>query len=309
MNSLKSISFPCIIAPTSFHYLAHSEHGELATVRAAVACSTIMCVSTGASTRLEIIADEHHKQIKENYPQSASELWFQLYVFKNRKLTQKLIERAEKSGYTAIVLTVDTCVIGNRECDIRNKFLLPDGIRAENLVDDADDSEKDYRKLAFDPALSWNDIPWIRSITNLPIILKGILHPDDARLAMKYHIKGIIVSNHGGRQLDTSQSTIDALPDIVSAIQTGSDRQMDIYLDGGIRRGTDIIKATALGAKAVLIGRPILWGLAVNGEDGVRHVLEILKNEFRLAMMLCGCMNLDDVRRKNLLVMHNKSKL
>ncbi|CAF4015643.1 unnamed protein product [Rotaria sp. Silwood2] len=305
-----TISFPCIIAPTSLHRLANTEHGELATVRAAVASSTIMCVSTGASTSMELIADEHRRYIKEKYPQSYSQLWYQLYVTKNRQFSKKLLERAERCGYTALVLTVDVCEIGNRECDIHNHFSLPDGIHAENIRDEDNTIAKTYRQLQIDPSLSWKDLDWIRSITSLPVILKGIMHPDDAREAVRYDVQGIIVSNHGGRQLDTCQSTIDALPAIMAAI-TDSNCQMDVYIDGGIRRGTDILKALALGARAVLIGRPVLWGLAVDGEQGVTNVLTILKQEFRVAMMLCGCQNVEDIRKNNLLVMNdnNRSKL
>ncbi|CAF1068727.1 unnamed protein product [Rotaria sordida] len=311
LNSTTTIPFPCIIAPTAFHRLANSEHGELATVRAAVACSTIMCVSTVATTRMELIADEYRRQIKDNYPDSHSQLWYQLYVFTNRQYSQNLIKRAEKCGYKALVITVDACELGNRELDIHNNFSLPDGIRAENLIDDNNILAFDYPNVPYDSSLSWKDLNWIRSITSLPIILKGIIHPDDAREAVKHGVQGIIVSNHGGRQLDTCQSTIDALPDIVKAV-AGSSHQIDIYVDGGIRRGTDILKSIALGAKAVLIGRPVLWGLAVDGEQGVRNVLEILKREFRVAMMLCGCQTIDDIRNNNLLVMNknnNRSKL
>jgi len=312
LNSPCRISFPCIIAPTSFHRLANIEHGELATVRSAVACSTIMCVSHMSSTRMELIADEYRKQIKENYPKSNSQLWYQLYIFKNRQYSQMFIQRAEKCGYKALVITVDAPQIGNRECDIRNQFSLPDGIQAESLLDNNYNSEKNYSKIPYDSlydlSFSWKDIQWIRSITSLPIILKGILHPDDALQAIKHDVQGIIVSNHGGRQLDTSLSTIEALPDIIKVMKT-QNHQIDVYVDGGIRRGTDILKAIALGAKAVLIGRPILWGLAVDGEQGVTNVLQILKNEFRLAMILSGCLTVEDITKNNLLFMHNNSKL
>ncbi|CAF3636927.1 unnamed protein product [Rotaria socialis] len=310
LNSSVTISFPCIIAPTAVHCLANREHGELATVRAAVTHSTIMCISTLASTSMESIAEEHRRQIKEHYPQSYSQLWYQLYVFKNRQLTQQLIERAERCGYKAVVITVDLCVLGNRECDIHNDFALPDGIRAENLIDDTDDNAF---KWAYDSSLSWKDLGWIRSITRLPLIVKGILHPDDAREAVRHGVQGIVVSNHGGRQLDTSQSAIEALPDIIRAVRSEAKNcEMDVYIDGGIRRGTDILKALALGAKAVLVGRPILWGLAVDGEKGVNNVLQILKNEFQTAMMLSGCQTIEDISKNDILVMNgnkNESKL
>jgi isopentenyl diphosphate isomerase/L-lactate dehydrogenase-like FMN-dependent dehydrogenase len=312
LDSTTTISFPCIIAPTALHRLANKEYGELATIRAAVACSTIMCVSTAASTRMEVIAEEHRQQIKENYPRSTSQLWYQLYVLQNRQYSQRLIERAEKCGYKALVITVDHCELGNRECDVHNNFSLPVGIQAENLIDDdSSDFAKTYRNTAIDASLSWKDLDWIRSITSLPLIMKGIMHPDDAREAVRHGVQGIVVSNHGGRQLDTCQSTIDALPDIINAVND-ENHPIDVYMDGGVRRGTDILKAVAMGAKAVLIGRPVLWGLAVDGAEGVRNVLEILKKEFRLAMMLCGCQTVEDIRKNNLLVMNdntNRSKL
>ncbi|CAF4184410.1 unnamed protein product, partial [Adineta steineri] len=235
---------------------------------------------------------------------------YQLYVLKNRQHSQKLIERAEKCGYKALVLTVDHCHLGNRECDVRNNFSLPNGIQTENLIDDHDyDGEfaKAYRNtVPIDSSLSWKDLQWIQSITSLPLIIKGIIHPDDAREAIKQGIQGIIVSNHGGRQLDACLSTIDALPDIMNAI--GNEKhKIDVYIDGGIRRGTDILKAVALGAKAVLIGRPILWGLAVNGAQGAQNVLEILKKEFQLAMMLCGCRTIEDIIKNDLVVMNNRN--
>ncbi|CAF1376159.1 unnamed protein product [Adineta ricciae] len=304
LNSTATLPFPCIMAPTALHRLAHEEHGELATVRAAVACSIIMCVSTISSTRMELIADEHRRYIRERYPQSSSQLWYQLYVFQDREITQKLIKRAETSGYKALVLTVDTCIIGNRESSVHNKFSLPNGVRVENLVDERVELAKKYQELPRDASLSWKDLDWIRSITSLPIILKGILHPDDACQAVKFGIKAIIVSNHGGRQLDTSVNTVDALSDIINAI--GDQSPIEVYVDGGIRRGTDILKAIALGAKAVLIGRPILWGLAADGEQGVRNVLSILKKEFRSAMMLCGCQTVDDIKKNNLLMLNDR---
>ena len=305
LNSTVTSSFPCIIAPTALHRLMNNEHGELATVRAAVASSTIMCVSTTASTHIELIAEEYRHQIKTNYPQSISQLWFQLYVLKDRQYAHKLIQRVVSSGYKALVITVDHCTMGNRECDIYNNFKLPDDIQAINLYDDdTNDGTKNYRNRPVDEAFSWKDLQWIRSITSLPLIIKGIMHPDDAREAVKHGIQGIVVSNHGGRQLDTCISTIDALPHIINAIKD-TNHQIDVYIDGGIRRGTDILKAIALGAKAVLIGRPILWGLAVNGEQGVTNILEIFKKEFRLAMMLCGCQTVDDIIKNNLLIISN----
>ncbi len=191
---------------------------------------------------------------------------------------------------------------------------MPDGIRVENLINDTDDGNEAFSR-PYDSSLSWRDLEWIRSITRLPLIVKGILHPDDAREAVRHGVQGIVVSNHGGRQLDTSQSTIEALPDIIRAVRSEEKSyEMDVYVDGGIRRGTDILKALALGSKAVLVGRPILWGLAVDGEKGVNNVLQILKDEFQTAMMLSGCKTIEDISKNNILVMNsnnnnNKSKL
>lgn len=304
------VSFPCIIAPTAFQRLANYEHGELATVRAAVACSTIMCASTNASTSLERIAEEHRRYMKEKYPQSTSQLWFQLYVAKDRRFTQRLIERAETSGYSALLITVDTPELGHREGEIRHKFTLPDGIHAANILKEDNTLATSHRDIKIDTSLSWKDLDWIRSITKLPIILKGIIHPEDAVQAARCGVKAIVVSNHGGRQLDTCQAGIDALPSIMTALR-GGDYQIDVYVDGGIRRGTDILKALAMGAKAVLIGRPVLWGLAVDGEQGVTKILQLLKEELRLSMVLCGCQTVDDIKRNNLLVLDNgkRSKL
>jgi isopentenyl diphosphate isomerase/L-lactate dehydrogenase-like FMN-dependent dehydrogenase len=259
-----------------------------------------------SSLGIEEIAEEYRRQIENNYPQSTSQLWFQLYVFKNRQFSQRLIERAERCSYKALVLTVDTCEIGNRECDVHNNFALADGTQSANYIGYVDNNNlpTNSPQSIYDASLSWKDLDWIRSITSLPIILKGIIHPDDAREAVRHGVQGIVVSNHGGRQLDTCQSTIDALRDIMDAIKNEK-HQIDVYVDGGVRRGTDILKALALGAKAVLVGRPILWGLAVDGEQGVKNVLDILKKEFRLAMMLCGCQTVDDIRKNDLIVMNN----
>ncbi|CAF4554948.1 unnamed protein product, partial [Didymodactylos carnosus] len=307
-----TISFPCIIAPTALHRLANQD-GELATVRAAVRSNTIMIVSTMASTRMELIAEEHQKTMME-YKTSSSALWYQLYVLENREYTKNLIQRAEKCGYKALVITVDACVIGNRECDHHNNFQLPNGISYGNFLSDENNkscAEKDvptYYTHPFDTSLSWNDLEWFRSVTKLPLIIKGIIHPDDAVLAVKANVAGIIVSNHGGRQLDTCMSTIDALADIMQAVRP-LNTNMEIYMDGGIRRGTDILKAISLGAKAVCIGRPVLWGLSADGEKGVKHVLDILKKEFKLAMMLCGCQTVNELDKSLLHTTTLTSKL
>jgi isopentenyl diphosphate isomerase/L-lactate dehydrogenase-like FMN-dependent dehydrogenase len=224
----------------------------------------------------------------EEIAQAASgPLWFQLYVYPTLQYAEKLVHRAENAGYKAIVLTVDLPVLGNREKDKRNNFELPPPPLIEaNFVG----IEKEGQEWV---TLTWKSLAWLRSITSLPVLLKGILTAEDALLALEHGMDGIIVSNHGGRQLDTALSTIEALPEIVQAVAG----RCDVYVDGGIRRGTDILKALALGARAVLVGRPVLWGLAVDGAEGAHHVLEILRSEFELAMALSGRPTLDSIDR------------
>ena len=229
-------------------------------------------------------------------------VWFQLYVYRDREITRQLIARAEAAGYSALVITLDAPVMGNRERDRRNNFKIPKQVTLKNLesfgLDKVADTHADSSIAAYitsqiDPSLTWADLEWLCSITKLPIILKGILRVDDAQRASEHGAAGIVVSNHGGRQLDTVPSAVDVLPAIAEA--TGDN--LEILVDGGIRRGTDVIKALALGANAVLVGRPVMWGLAVNGEAGVKHVLEILRTEFDTAMALCGCASIKEITR------------
>jgi 4-hydroxymandelate oxidase len=277
------VSVPILLAPTAFNRLAHPE-GEMAAARAAGRAGTIMTVSTLATCSLEEIA-----------AQATGPLWFQLYVYRDREYTRDLVHRAEEAGFRALVLTVDSPLLGWRERDVRNRFALPEGITIKNLEHTrqrlvtagawtSDMSFSEYIHRMMDPALTWDSVDWLASITSLPILIKGILIPEDARLAVASGARGIIVSNHGGRQLDGAEATIMALPRITD--QVGSD--MPVLMDGGIRRGTDVLKAIALGARAVLIGRPYLWGLAADGEDGVFRVLQLLKRELELAMALSG---------------------
>lgn len=262
------LSMPVVLSPTAFHRLAHPE-GELATARAAEAAGITMIVSMAATTRLEEVG------------RPATRPWFQLYLQPDRDFTARLVGRAEEAGYGALVVTVDSPVFGRRERDLRNGFLdLPAGFRCENLVDDTGI----LRSIAMDATLTWESIDWLRRRTDLPILLKGVLHPSDARLAVEHGVSGIIVSNHGGRQLDGALATIDALPDLVPVVPPG----FPLIVDGGVRRGVDVVRALALGATAVGIGRPVLWGLAVGGQGGVREVLEILRTEFDEALALCG---------------------
>lgn len=280
------LQMPVIIAPSAFHKLAHPD-GELATVRAAGAAGTIMIVSTLSTTPLEAVAAA-----------AAGPVWFQLYVYKDRGITAELVRRAQAAGCSALVLTVDAPVIGRREKDVRNRFMLPNGVKAENLLPGGASSDLLDSGLAhaiselFDQSLNWRDVAWLSTLTEMPVLIKGIVHPEDARLAVEHGAAGVIVSNHGGRQLDTAPATIDVLPQIAEAV----DGRLPIVLDGGIRRGTDVIKALALGARAVAIGRPALWGLAVGGQRGVEQVLEILRYEIDVALGLCGFTALDQLR-------------
>jgi 4-hydroxymandelate oxidase len=286
----QKISFPLIIAPTAFHKMAHDE-GECAVAKAAVKADTIMCLSTLSNSTVEEVSNNCN-----------SNFWFQLYVFRDKAVTEKLVRRVEKAGARAIVVTVDAPLLGTREKDVKNKFQLPRGLSVINLMpDNKDELPGDkpdsglslYFNEMLDQGLNWKDIEWLVSITKLPIILKGIVRPDDALRAIEYGAKGIVVSNHGGRQLDTSPATIEVLPSIAKAV----DNRIEILVDGGVRRGTDIFKAVALGAKAVLVGRPVLWGLACNGSEGVFEVLSMLKKEFDLALALSGCPNVKDIQR------------
>ncbi len=272
-----TISLPVIIAPTAFHSLLHPE-GECATAQAASSCETIIVAGTFATRSIEEVASCTHVPP-----------WFQVYVYHDLGLTGALLQRAEAAGYHAIVLTVDVPRLGRRERDQRNNFTLPQGLHIANI----DETLISGRYLPEPAMITWKIVAWLRSITSLPIILKGILTPEDALLALEYGADGIIVSNHGGRQLDGAIATIEALPPICDAIAG----RCEIYVDGGIRRGTDILKALAFGARAVLIGRPVLWGLAVNGAAGVQQTLELLRDELELAMTLAGCSNIGMIDR------------
>ena len=269
------LAMPIMVAPTSMHGLAHAE-GELATVRGAGAAGTLMVVSTDATRTLEEIAHA-----------ASGPLWFQLYTYGSLDVARTLVQRAEAAGYQAIVLTVDLPVMGNRERSRRHAVPLPPPPLTEaNLVGIPQQS------LGQIP-LTWDSIDWLRGETRLPILVKGILTAEDALLALERGVAGIVVSNHGGRQLDGAISSIEALPEIVEAVAG----RCEVYLDGGIRRGTDVLKALALGARAVLVGRPVLWGLAVDGASGVERVLTILQSELQRAMQLAGCPSIESIDR------------
>jgi 4-hydroxymandelate oxidase len=284
------IDFPILVAPTAFHKLAHPD-GELATGRAAVKAKTIMTLSSLSTTTIEEVAEATNKTF-----------WFQLYINKQREYTRDLVARAESAGAKALVVTVDTPLWGRRERDVRNGFHLPPGLSAINLVKYQQDGIAKGQSGAglgqsfawmLDATLQWKDLDWLASITKLPIIIKGVCRVDDAIKATEHGIKGILVSNHGGRQMDSAPATIDVLPAIVDAVGN----RTTVLMDGGIRRGTDAMKALAQGAKAVFVGRPVLWGLAAGGQQGVEKALSMLREELDLGMALSGCRNLKELNR------------
>ncbi|NXD78690.1 HAOX2 oxidase, partial [Halcyon senegalensis] len=268
------ISFPVGIAPTGFHQLAWPD-GEKSTARAAKAMHTCYIASTYSTCTLEEISAAAPGGFR----------WFQLYIHRNRAVSQELVQRAEALGFQGLVLTADLPYTGKRRDDVRNGFCLPPHMKLKNLEGafEVCKMNPSFHSL-LDPSVTWNDIYWLQSLTHLPIIIKGILTKEDAELAVRHGVQGIIVSNHGGRQLDGAPATIDALIEVVEAVQG----RVEVYLDGGIRKGSDILKALALGAKCVFIGRPALWGLAYKGEEGLQDVLRILQDEFRLSMALAG---------------------
>lgn len=298
------IAFPIIVAPTAMQKMIQisNSEGEISTAKATNKMNTIMILSTSSTTSMEDVSKE----------MTSGLLWYQLYVTKDRILTQNMIKRAEKSGYKAICVTVDAPILGNRESDHKNQFKLPSHLNMPNVtrLDGMEDTKtgsglNNFFSTQFDQTLNWTDIDWIKKQTKLPIVLKGIVSYEDTVLAIQHKVDAIVVSNHGGRQLDTCISTIQALPMVIKATKDYKSN-IEVYMDGGIRRGTDVIKALALGAKAVLIGRPILWGLAANGEKGVEDVLKILRKEFESALTLCGCRTLSDI---NSSLIYKNSKL
>ncbi|XP_078088818.1 2-Hydroxyacid oxidase 2 isoform X1 [Mustelus asterias] len=280
------ISFPIGIAPTAFHCMAWHD-GEMSTARAAEAMNTCYIASTYSTCSVEEISTAAPNGFR----------WFQLYVYRNRKLSEQLVHRVEAHGYKAIVLTVDVPYTGKRRNDIRNNFKLPPHLKVKNfdgIFEDHTEAEVyGVPANSLDPSICWKDIYWLQSLTRLPIIIKGILTKEDAELAVEHGVQGIIVSNHGGRQLDGGPATIDALSEIVDTVQG----RIEVYLDGGIRTGSDVLKALALGAKCVFIGRPVVWGLVYKGEEGVKEILQILNDEFRLSMALAGCRNISEINR------------
>jgi 4-hydroxymandelate oxidase len=287
------VSMPMLVAPTAFHCLATPE-GEVATARAAGAAGTVMILSTLSTRPVEAVVAA-----------ASGPVWFQLYVYRDRGATAALVRRAEAAGCRALVLTVDAPLLGRRERDVRNRFRLPPGLSVANMLPegygdlppvDADSGLAAYVAALLDPSLSWKDVAWLRSITELPVVVKGIVRPDDALRAAEVGAAGLVVSNHGGRQLDTAPATLDVLPEIADALAAHG-HAIELLLDGGVRRGTDVLKALALGARAVLLGRAVLWGLAADGEAGAAYVLRLLRDELDLAMALAGAPTVKEITR------------
>jgi 4-hydroxymandelate oxidase len=285
------VSLPVLTAPCAFNALAH-QHGELAVARACESAGIIQIVSTAGTYSLEEVAAAA--------PRGAR--WFQLYCYRDRDVTRWLVERAVAAHYRALCLTVDAPLVGCRERDRRNCFGLPAGMTWKNLegvgleqmaAGDTGSALERYIADIWDTSLTWEAVDWLRGLSPLPLVIKGILTAEDARRAVDHGAAAIVVSNHGGRQLDGTMATSDALGEVVEAVAG----RAEILVDGGIRRGSDILKALALGAKAVLIGRPYLWGLAVAGQAGVEHLIGILREELDLAMALAGRPTIDSIDR------------
>ena len=280
------VALPLLVAPTAFHRLAHPE-GEFATARAAAAAGTVMCLST-----LSSVSPAELAAAAPGAPQ-----WFQLYCSRDRGFTKELVVAVAEAGLQALVVTVDVPVAGRRERDLHTGFALPDDLPVPNLPVAL--ARADFHaalSAIVDATLSWRDLEWLRSISPLPLVVKGVLTAEDALLAAEHGAAGIVVSNHGGRQLDGVPATLDVLPEVVEAVG----ERIEVLVDGGIRRGTDVLKALALGARAAMAGRAILWGLAVGGEEGVARVLELLHDEIASGLMLLGCPNPEDVSRAHL---------
>jgi 4-hydroxymandelate oxidase len=283
------MSMPVMVGPTAFHRLAHPE-AELATARAAGAAGVTMIAAMLSTVAIEDIACAYRKAAADDGRSDQGHgPWFQLYVQPDLAFTEAIVRRAEEAGCEVLVVTADSPALGRHERNDRNDFHdLPTGIRCENLRELSQGGTAEpgsVRNVDLSPEISWQHLDWLRSITSLPIVLKGVLHPYDAWLAVEYGIDGLIVSNHGGRQLDTAPATIDQMPMIADA----TEGRIGLMLDGGVRRGIDVVKALALGADAVAVGRPIVWGLAAAGEEGVARVLTLLRTELTNALTLCGC--------------------
>ncbi len=279
------VATPLMLAPSVAHKMVHAD-GELGAARAARTAGAGMVLSTLASTSLEDVAAT-----------GIDPRWFQLYIHKSRDLTRELAERARQAGYRALVLTVDTPLFGIRHCDVRNRFQLPDGVGLANLggrsfpAEPGESGLTAFARAEMDASITWEDLEWFRGVSRLPIVLKGITTAADAGRAIEYGVDAIIVSNHGGRQLDGDPATADRLPEVVDVV----DGRCEVFVDGGIRHGAQILKALALGARAVLIGRPVYWALSVGGEAGVERLLGLLSAMLANQMQVLGVSRLDDL--------------
>jgi len=282
------LRMPILVAPVALLGMARPD-GDAAAARAASAAGSIFVLSTLSMTPVEDVARA-----------ADGPVWFQLYVYKDRAATAALVKRIEAAGCSAIELTVDASVPGQRERDVRNSFAAPDGLWAPNFAAEASRQRAERQEgseLAatfasmIDPGLSWDDVTWLQSITSLPIVIKGVVRADDAVHAVQAGAAAIVASNHGDRQLDTAPAAIEVLASITQAVGG----RVEVLVDGGVRRGTDVVKALALGARAVQVGRPVVWGLARDGERGVADVLRILGQELDTAMGLCGCPSLAEI--------------
>jgi len=284
----ETLKFPVIIAPAAYQKLAHPD-GEIASAKAAAEIGTIFTLSTLSTISLEDVAAS-----------CSGPKWFQTMIYRDRGLTQELVQRAQHAGYKALVITVDQPVLGRRFGVLRNKFLLPLGMVQANLISSGDPKVDAAHGLGHmgliaklnDPSLTLKDLEWLRKISPLPIVIKGVIREDDAARLADFGVEAIVVSTHGARQLDGVPATIDALAGVTHAVGG----RCDVLMDGGVRWGTDVLKAIGLGAKAVLIGRPTIWGLAVGGQAGVSRILEMLREELTHAMILAGCSSLESVR-------------
>lgn len=303
------LSFPVMIAPMAMQRLCCPD-GELAVARAAGEVGTTMVVSTMATASLEEVARARDE--RGTPPAGGGDLWFQMYVLTRRDVSAAMAQRAEQLGYKALVVTVDAPRLGKRDDNVRNAFSLPPHLRLKNLemidelaattpednsVDGAKEGSYPFEHrfgAMIDPGLVWEDLSWLRTVTRLPILVKGILSPDDAVRAVDAGVDGIVVSNHGGRQLDCTPAPVDVLPHVARAVRG----RVPLLVDGGIRRGTDVVKCLALGADAVLVGRPVLWALALGGQAGVAQALRLLREEVELAMALLGCRTLGEVTKE-----------
>ncbi len=272
----QDVALPLLVAPVAFQRVAHPD-GEAGMARAAASVGTIFCLSTLTTTAPEEVAA------------TGAPRWFQVYVFRDVGITRDLVARARESGFTALALTVDTPVLGRRERDFRTGFAIPPEITVASLGQGGVTPREAFALMS--ESVSWRDVEQLASSAGLPVVVKGVLTEEDARLACEHGAAAVVVSNHGGRQLDGVAATIDALPEVAEAV----DGRIEVLLDGGIRRGADVVKALALGARAVLAGRAPLWGLAVGGEAGARQVLELLREEILLALKLVGCTSPADV--------------